>query len=109
MENIGYNNNHVKLIHLPEKERRRILLNELYCSIIFENYELNYYLVETKYMNSYGVGISSSKNGNVKSSFCYNITKARDEAIELIEFLSKTSTFPTTLNNMIEDWFYDKV
>lgn len=105
---IGYNNTCVKLIHLRGNERRKILLNELYCSTIFEDYELNYYIVETKNLNSYGVGITSIKDGITKSAFCYNITKVHDEVVELLKFLHKTSTFPTTLNNMIEDWFYDK-
>lgn len=74
----------------------------------FEGYELTYYLTYTQNVNGFGVGITSRKDGHLKSSECYNITTVKHEALDFLSFLIKTSTFPTALNNMVEDWLWDK-
>lgn len=74
----------------------------------FEGYELTYYLTYSYYLNGFGVGIKSRKNDLVKSAECYNITNVEKDALEFLDFLAKTASFPTTLNNMVEDWLYEK-
>ncbi|NCC86894.1 MAG: hypothetical protein EOM05_03365 [Clostridia bacterium] len=74
----------------------------------FEGYKLMYYLIYTQNVNGFGVGITSHKDGHLKSAECYNITTVEHEALDFLSFLIKTSTFPTTLNNMVEDWLWDK-
>lgn len=77
-------------------------------SIEFEGYELSYYLIYTRHLNGFGVGIKSHKQGVSKTSECYNITSVERDALDFLCFLMKTATFPTTLNNMVEDWMIDK-
>jgi len=74
----------------------------------FEGYELTYYLTYTRNIQGFGVGITSCKDGLIKSAECYNITTVKHEALDFLSFLMKTATFPTTLNNMVEDWLWDK-
>lgn len=74
----------------------------------FEGYELTYYMLHTRQLGGFGVGIKSQKNGIIKTSECYNITSVEHEAFDFLCFLMKTATFPTTLNNMVEDWIFDK-
>lgn len=74
----------------------------------FEGYKLTYYLTYSCYLNGFGVGIISYKDGLTKSAECYNITNVKQEALDFLAFLVKTASFPTTLNNMVEDWLCDK-
>lgn len=73
-----------------------------------QGYKLTYYLTYTHHANSFGVGISSIKDGQAKSAQFYNLTTQKNEALDFLSFLFKTSTFPTTLNDMVEDWLFDK-
>ena len=82
---------------------------ERYYETEFENYDLSYYLLKNCINNSYGVGIKSKKDSTViKSSFCYNISNNKDEMVNFLKFLCRTTTFPTTLNDMVEDWLFEK-
>ncbi|MFY9198088.1 MAG: DUF6514 family protein [Acutalibacteraceae bacterium] len=74
----------------------------------YQGYKLTYHLTYTRNANSFGVGVTSSKDGQTKSAQCYNLTTQKSEALDFLSFLLKTSTFPTTLNDMVEDWIFDK-
>lgn len=80
---------------------------QLYCE--FEGYKLTYYLTYSCYIDGFGVGIKSSKNGTIKSAECYNITSVKQEALDFLNFLKRTASFPVSLNCMVEDWFFEKM
>lgn len=86
----------------------KIVSEDIQYNCEFEGYKLTYYLTYSCYLNGFGVGIKSWKDGLVKSAECYNITNTKQDALDFLRFLTRTATFPVTLNNMVEDWLYDK-